>query len=151
LSKALVESGVLQLGTDAVEAMRIEALEPKPGQEIMPDRFPVEIGLGGAIDHGKGCYVGQETIVRMRDRGIIRKRLVLLRLSDTRAPSPSDKIVTPEQAAAGQVTSVGCLPGERPVALAILATAVPVGATVQVQHGETQLSADVAGESLPWG
>jgi len=151
LAKALVESGIVQLGAEAAEAMRIQALEPKPGQEITPDRFPVEIGLGAAIDHGKGCYVGQETIVRMRDRGIIRKRLVLLRLTDTQAPSPTDKIAAPDQSAAGQVTSVGCFPGERPVALAVLATAVPLGATVQVQHGEARLSADVAAESLPWG
>jgi len=151
LVAALLAQGTPRLEPGVAEALRISALEPKPGSEILPERFPVEVGLGAAIDHGKGCYVGQETIVRMRDRGIIRKRLVLLRLSGQDLPAPGDKISTAEQPAAGQVTSVGCLPGECPVALAIVASAVPVGATVQIQHAGASLGAEVADESMPWG
>jgi len=151
LVAALLAKGTPRLEPSIAEALRISALEPKPGSEILPERFPVEVGLGAAIDHGKGCYVGQETIVRMRDRGIIRKRLVLLRLSGEAMPAPGDKIATADQPAVGQVTSVGCLPGASPVALAIVASAVPVGATVQIQHAEARLTAEIAAESLPWG
>jgi folate-binding protein YgfZ len=151
LAEALVAAGTPRLALDTAEALRISALEPKPGNEISPDRFPVEIGLGSSIDHGKGCYVGQETIVRMRDRGIIRKRLVLLRLAGSDVPSRADKIATEALPAAGQITSAGCIPGERPVALAILASAIPVGGTVRIQHGEMPLVAEVVAESPPWG
>ena len=151
LVAALLAKGTPRLEPDIAEALRISALEPKPGSEILPERFPVEVGLGAAIDHGKGCYVGQETIVRMRDRGIIRKRLVLLRLAGDALPAPGDKVMTAEQASAGQVTSAGCLPHERPVALAIVASSVPIGATVRIQHVDMQLAAEVAAESLPWG
>jgi folate-binding protein YgfZ len=151
LVAALLAKGTPRLEPDVAEALRISALEPKPGSEILPERFPVEVGLGAAIDHGKGCYVGQETIVRMRDRGIIRKRLVHLRLSGADIPAPGDKIVTAEQPNAGLITSVGHLPGELPIALAIVASAVPVGASVQIQHEGAQLTADVVAESLPWG
>jgi tRNA-modifying protein YgfZ len=153
LAATLLAKGTPRLDPGIAEALRISALEPKPGSEILPERFPVEVGLGAAIDHGKGCYVGQETIVRMRDRGIIRKRLVLLRLSGSDLPALGDKIATVEQPNAGQITSVGCLPGERSVALAlaILASAVPVGATVQIQHAGAQLAAEVVDESMPWG
>jgi len=151
LAAALLARGTLRLASPLAEAARITALEPAPGKEIIPERFPVEVGLGAAIDHTKGCYVGQETIVRMRDRGIIRKRLVLLRLSDAAMPSPGDKVAADGQPAAGQVTSVGCLPGERPVALAILSSAVAVGATIQIQHADAPLAAEVAAESPPWG
>ena len=89
--------------------------------------------------------------MRMRDRGIIRKRLVLLRLAGGDMPASGDKVVTAEQTNAGQVTSVGCLPGEHPVALAIVASAVPVGGVVQIQHAGSQLGAEVAAESAPWG
>jgi folate-binding protein YgfZ len=150
LAQALLDRGTPRLSGEIAEALRVAAMEPKPGNEITPDRFPVEIGLGAAIDHTKGCYVGQETIVRMRDRGIIRKRLVLLRLAGEATPALGDKLVAQDQAA-GQITSVGCLPGEKPVALAILAAAIPVGATVRIQHGEGPLSAEVAAESRPWG
>ena len=151
LAEALVGTGTPRLGPDIVEALRISAMEPKLGGEITPDRFPVEIGLGSAIDHGKGCYVGQETIVRMRDRGIIRKRLVLLRLADADVPSHGDKIAAEALPTAGQITSAGCLPGDRPVALAIVASAIPVGSAVRIQHGAAHLTAEVVAESPPWG
>jgi folate-binding Fe-S cluster repair protein YgfZ len=87
----------------------------------------------------------------MRDRGIIRKRLVLLRLAGNEVPSQADKIATEALPAAGQITSAGCLPGAPPVALAILASAIPVGGTVRIQHGETPFLAEVVAESPPWG
>jgi tRNA-modifying protein YgfZ len=151
LVQALLARETMRLPPDIDEALRISAMEPRPGSEITPDRFPSEIGLGAAIDHGKGCYVGQETIVRMRDRGSIRKRLVLLRLSSAEPPEAGDKIAAASQSAAGQVTSAGRVPGEQPVALAILATAVSVGATVQIERQDARLEAVVAAESPPWG
>jgi tRNA-modifying protein YgfZ len=151
LVQALLAAGTPRLSPEVVEGTRIGALEPASGKEITPERFPVEIGLGGAIDHTKGCYVGQETIVRMRDRGVIRKRLVLLRMSGAQTPSSGDKIAAEGQPAAGQVPSSGGLPGEPPLALAILVNAVPVGAAVNVQHDGAELAAAVAAESPPWG
>jgi folate-binding protein YgfZ len=148
---SLAAAGIPTIPSDIVEALRIAAMEPKLGNEISPDRFPVEIGLGAAIDHNKGCYVGQETIVRMRDRGNIRKRLVLLRLAGPDLPKSGDKIVGEGQPAAGVVTSVGCLPGESPVALGIVAMAVPVGGKVEVQREGGGVSAEIVGEVPPWG
>jgi tRNA-modifying protein YgfZ len=151
LVEALVAGGVPRLPGELAEVLRIAALEPKAGNEITPDRFPVEIGLGAAIDHTKGCYVGQETIVRMRDRGNIRKRLVLLRLSGADLPRPGDKLTAEGQPAAGVLTSAAGLPGEAPVALAIVAMVVPVGGKVDVQREGGALSAEVVGEVPPWG
>ncbi len=149
--EALSAGGIPTVSGEIAEALRIVAMEPKLGSEITPDRFPVEIGLGAAIDHNKGCYVGQETIVRMRDRGNIRKRLVLLRLAGSDLPKPGDKIVGEGQPAAGVVTSVGGLPGEAPVALGIVAMAVPVGGKVDVQREGGAVPAEIAGEVPPWG
>jgi len=151
ITEALLTSGTPRLSPGVVEATRISALEPAPGKEITPERFPVEVGLGGAIDHSKGCYVGQETIVRMRDRGVIRKRLVLLRLAVAGMPAPGDKIAAEGQPAAGQITSAGELPGQAPLALAILANPVAVGANVDILHEGAHLPAEVAAESPPWG
>lgn len=148
---ALTAAGIPTIPGDVAEALRIAALEPKLGNEISPDRFPVESGLGAAIDHSKGCYVGQETIVRMRDRGNIRKRLVLLRLAGPELPKSGDKIAAEGQPAAGVITSVGCLPGEAPIALGIVAMAVPVGGKVDVQREGGAVSAEIVGEVPPWG
>jgi folate-binding Fe-S cluster repair protein YgfZ len=89
--------------------------------------------------------------VRMRDRGVIRKRLVLLRVAAGAAPVQGDKIATEGQPAAGVVTSSGGIPGQAPLALAVVANAVAVGATVDILHDGAQLSAEVAAESPPWG
>ena len=151
LAESLLAGGTSRLALESAEAARIAAREPAPGKEITPERFPVEVGLGAAIDHSKGCYVGQETIVRMRDRGTIRKRLVLLTFTGGEIPAASDPITADGQPAAGQVTSAGGVPGEAPLALAVLASAVPVGAAVQVQHGGVTLVATVAAETPPWG
>jgi hypothetical protein len=149
--QALVAGGIPRLPSAMADALRIVAMEPKLGNEISPERFPVEIGLGAALDHSKGCYVGQETIVRMRDRGNIRKRLVLLRLGGAELPSVGDKLAAEGQPSVGVITSVGCLPGELPVALAIAAMAVPVGAKVDVVRDGGALVAEIAGEVPPWG
>jgi hypothetical protein len=77
--------------------------------------------------------------------------LVLLRLAGADLPSPGDKIAAESVLAAGQITSAGCLPGENPVALALMASGIPVGSAVQIQHGDTQIPAEIAAESLPWG
>jgi folate-binding protein YgfZ len=151
LVDALDGAGVPRLSGELAEGLRIAALEPKLGNEITPDRFPVEVGLGAAIDHGKGCYVGQETIVRMRDRGNVRKRLVLLRLQGEAAPKVGDKLAAEGQPTAGVVTSVGSLPGDGVLALAVTAAAVPVGAKVEVQGEAGKVVGEVAAETPPWG
>ncbi len=151
IARALLDRGVARLSSELAEPLRILALEPRLGNEIAPDRFPGEIGLAAAIDHNKGCYVGQETIVRMRDRGAVRKRLVLLRVASDPLPEPGDQLVTAGQPSVGVITSAACLPGESPVALAMLATAVPVGSKLEVQARAGALDAEVAGEVPPWG
>ena len=68
-------TSVPELDAAVAEAARIDALEPRFGAEITADYFPMEVGLAGAIDYTKGCYLGQEPIVRVRDRGHINWRL----------------------------------------------------------------------------
>ena len=55
--------------------------------------FPLEAGLDdlGAIDYGKGCYVGQELTSRTHYRGTIRKRLFPVRI-EGKMPEPGTPI-----------------------------------------------------------
>jgi folate-binding Fe-S cluster repair protein YgfZ len=110
----------------------------------------LEVGLAAALDHKKGCYLGQETIVRARDRGLVRRRLAGLRLSSDGMPAIGDAIAFEANLAAGRITSVGRLPGQAPVALALLASTVPVGAEVRISHGAETLAAEVVFERPPW-
>jgi folate-binding protein YgfZ len=143
----LAARGTPALEPAAAEAARIAALEPRFGAEITSDYFPMEVGLNGAIDYGKGCYLGQEPIVRIRDRGHINWRLVGLDVEGSTDPAGSDRIESDAKPKAGRVTSAGRLPDGRGVALAMLHTSVPVGATIQIQHGDVRIDARVRAEA----
>jgi folate-binding protein YgfZ len=71
---------VLQAGATvgcqaAVEALRVAAGQPKLGVDIDDGSLPHEAGLGAAVYFAKGCFLGQEAMVMMRDRGQLRRHL----------------------------------------------------------------------------
>jgi folate-binding protein YgfZ len=143
----LAEAGVSALAPAAAEAARIAALEPRTGAEITPDYFPMEVGLSGAIAYGKGCYLGQEPIVRIRDRGHINWRLCGLDVDGDVDPVAGDVLESDTKPKAGRVTSAARLPDGRAVALATVHTSVPVGATIRIKHGDASLPARVRAEA----
>jgi len=60
----------------ALETLRIESGIPRWGRELTGDIIPLEANLEGrCIDYGKGCYIGQEVISRMKMSGQTNKRL----------------------------------------------------------------------------
>jgi folate-binding protein YgfZ len=63
------------------ETFRIEQGIPRWGRESTPDILPPEANLEeSCIDYGKGCYIGQEVISRMKMSGQTSKRLCGLRV-----------------------------------------------------------------------
>lgn len=143
LTERLAAAGVLRLAPAIAEALRIESGEPAWGVEITEDYFPMELGLDPAIDYQKGCYLGQEPIVRIRDRGHINWRLVRLRVHEDVIPAHGDPLESDLKPRAGRITSAARLPGESPAALALLHMSVPAGSQVRIKHGETVLLAEV--------
>ena len=109
----------------------------------------MEVGLDALIDYGKGCYLGQEPIVRIRDRGHINWRLAGLRLHAEAPVAPGDRFESDARPKAGRVTSAARLPGQPPVALALVHVSVPVGTQVRVRHGEADPM--VGAEVVPFG
>ena len=125
--------------------LRIRAGEPRFGAEITADYFPMEVGLSGAIDYTKGCYLGQEPIVRIRDRGHLNWRLVTLVADRTGPVAVGDRLEADVKPKAGRVTSVAALPGQPAVALGMLHVSVPVGHPGAHQTGRARAAADVPG------
>ena len=61
---------------DCAEQLRIEQGIPRWGRELTPEIIPVEADLEHrCIDYEKGCYIGQETISRMKMSGQRNKQL----------------------------------------------------------------------------
>jgi folate-binding protein YgfZ len=137
IEAALLGSGVPRLAPNLAEAARILAGEPRWGVEITDEHFPMEVGLSSAIDYTKGCYLGQEPIVRIRDRGHVNWRLARLRFSpgapeDLATGTPLETDARPR---AGALTSVAKLPGGDVVALARVHASVAAGGVIRARTG----------------
>lgn len=89
----------------ALEALRIEAGEPRWGVDMDENTIPNEAGLERrAISYDKGCYIGQETIARIKTYGHVNRQLVQLAVMGEDVPARGDKIAL-EGREVGQVTS----------------------------------------------
>ncbi len=118
LHAALVSAGGADVDRAAAEAVRIESGRPRFPVDMDGETIPLEAGIEDrAISFTKGCYVGQEVIVRILHRGAgrVAKRLVGLTLG----PAGSDAgAAVPERGAAvwhggeqvGRVTSAVASP-----------------------------------------
>ena len=85
----LTAAGAAPAGSWAYEALRVESLLPRLGQETDHRTIPHEVGwIGTAVHLDKGCYRGQETVARVQNLGRPPRRLVLLHLSGERDELP---------------------------------------------------------------
>lgn len=75
----LVAHGAERRGAELLEAGRIEAGLPRWGAELDEAVLPNEAWLERtAISYTKGCYLGQETVARLRTYGHVNRHLVAL-------------------------------------------------------------------------
>jgi tRNA-modifying protein YgfZ len=66
---SLVPGGFELAGLEALEAWRIERGEPRFGVDLLGDSLPQEAGWDHAIAYGKGCFLGQEAVAKVRNLG----------------------------------------------------------------------------------
>lgn len=97
LWKALVKDGGQPAGLGVWSTLRVEAGRPVFGLDMDDATLPPEAGIvERAIDQTKGCYTGQEIIVRIRDRGHVNKALRRLELGDVPAPPRGTDLLAPD-------------------------------------------------------
>ncbi len=81
LRAELVREGAADLGAAEMEALRIMAGQARFGADMDASRLPMEAGLTRvAISFTKGCYTGQEVVLRATARGHLQRGLVQLAL-----------------------------------------------------------------------
>jgi tRNA-modifying protein YgfZ len=122
LEEALAHGGAAPLDDESAETLRIEAGIPRFLVDMTEETIPLEANLDYAISHTKGCYVGQEIIVRIRDlaKGRVARRLVGLLPEEDSVPAAGAAIVA-DGKSVGRVTSATWSPAlGRPIALAIV-------------------------------
>jgi folate-binding protein YgfZ len=107
----------LEVNLDTLDTLRIEAGVPRFLVDMTEETIPLEAGIEDrAISFTKGCYVGQEIIVRVTTRGggRVARKLVGLRLDlpgGALAAPPSAKTpIRSGERAIGHVTSAAWSP-----------------------------------------
>ena len=65
----------MPVGSETLEVLRIEAGVPRYGVDMDQNSVVTETNLDDAVSFTKGCYVGQEIIIRIRHRGHVAKKL----------------------------------------------------------------------------
>jgi len=105
LRQALEAAGAQSIGQDTFEILRVEAGIARFGQDMDESNVVPEINLDDAVSFTKGCYVGQEIIVRIKHRGHPAKKLTRLRFETDQQIEPGAVIRSIENQEIGRVTS----------------------------------------------
>ena len=121
---ALVSAGARIVAPEALNAARVAAGYPVFGVDMTTETIPLEAGIEErAISFTKGCFVGQEVVIRVMHRGggRVAKKLVGLRLASTpeqnaKEPFRGAKIFAADREI-GFVSSAAVSPTLGPIAL----------------------------------
>jgi len=113
LVRAIEASGAVPVDADIFESFRIQAGRPAFGVDMTSETIPLEAGLlGRAISTEKGCYVGQEVIIRVLHRGggRVARRLMRLSLAGAGERPAVGATLTSDGQDVGHLTSVAPAP-----------------------------------------
>ena len=120
LKTALGAVDVVEADEPVAEALRIESGVPLFRRDMGEDTIPLEAGIESrAISFTKGCYVGQEVVIRVlhRGHGRVARKLVGLLIDGQQVPAAGAVIRSGEREI-GRVTSSTQSPAlKRPIAL----------------------------------
>jgi tRNA-modifying protein YgfZ len=110
---ALIAAGIHETSLEAAEALRIERGIARMGHDFDRRSLPSEAGLDHVIDATKGCFLGQESVARVRNLGHPPR---VLRHVGSDAALPVGSVARTDASDVGEVTSATRLDG-RSIAL----------------------------------
>ena len=145
LTKALREAGAVAVGVAAAEVLRVEAGIPVYGVDVDEGVILPETRLDAFWSYTKGCYIGQETVARVKYRGHINRGLSGLVLEGERVPSHGDPIVAVDTEVGRVTSAVLSLALGKPVALGYVRREhFEPGSALSVRIGDDLVNARVA-------
>ena len=120
VAEALVAAGGVEIDRETRDVVRVESGRPAFPDDMDQETIPLEAGIEDrAISDSKGCYVGQEVIIRIlhRGQGRIARKLAGLTLGvaatgadvDLRVPEKGAAVLSGDEAV-GCVTSAALSP-----------------------------------------
>ena len=105
LLQALETAGAQPISDDTLEILRVESGIARFGRDMDETNVVPETNLDDAVSYTKGCYVGQEIIVRIKHRGHPAKKLTGLRFENDDQIELGATIKSTENQEIGRVTS----------------------------------------------
>jgi len=105
LQKGFEAAGAQPISDETFEILRVEAGIARFGRDMDENSVVPETNLDDAVSYTKGCYVGQEIIVRIKHRGHPAKKLTGLRFETDRQIEPGTIIKSTDDQEIGRVTS----------------------------------------------
>lgn len=103
VTAALRDAGAEPVDEATWELVRVRRGVPRFGRDFDERSYPQEAGLKRrAVSFTKGCYVGQEVVCMLENRGKLSKRLVALELAGEAAP---DTPLESDGKTVGRITS----------------------------------------------
>jgi folate-binding protein YgfZ len=106
----LIAAGAQPVSEDVFEVLRIEAGIARHGRDMDETNVVLEANLDDAISYTKGCYVGQEIIVRIKHRGHVAKKLSGLKFEGDQAIETGALIKSEDGKEIGRITSAAYSP-----------------------------------------
>lgn len=88
----LTSAGIPEAMPDEVRTVRIENGKPRYGEDITERYLTQETNQMHAVAYGKGCYLGQEIVERVRSRAQIHRMLHPVRIRSQSPPQPGTKL-----------------------------------------------------------
>src|SRR5580765_578005 len=121
LRNSLTASGAELVSDEVAETLRIEAGIPRYGVDMDETTIVTEANLDEAVSFTKGCYLGQEIIVRIKHRGHVAKKLTGVILEEAATVESGAKIFSQDEKEIGRATSSTFSPRlDRTIALGYL-------------------------------
>ncbi len=105
LWQSLVDAGGTPVSERVEEILRLEAGIARYGVDMDETNVVTETNLDDAVSFTKGCYLGQEIIIRIKHRGHVAKKLTGLRFETDRKIEPGAVIKSSDEKEIGRVTS----------------------------------------------
>lgn len=141
-------AGVVPIGVEEADVLRIEAGIPAEAHELTEEWNPWEVRLESSFSLTKGCYTGQEVIARLATYEKVQRHLIGLRIGGGDVPIVPQKVygsdAEGEEKEIGVLTSAvrsDCFGGPIGLAVVRLAWDRP-GAEVAI--GEQRIAASVS-------
>jgi len=117
LRGAVLAAGAVPAGADTLEILRVEAGQPWYPQDVDASVILPETRLESLVSYTKGCYIGQETVARVKYRGHVNRALSGLVIEGERVPDVGARVLV-SGTEVGRVTSaVRSIALGRPIAL----------------------------------